>query len=108
MHEMTIAKNIIAEAEKQGKITGILLEIGELAHVPGKELVSCLKTLVKWKVNWTEKPAKVTCINCGFTGRPKVLERGHDSFYIACPRCGEDMPNLIDGKDIKIVSVEVQ
>ena len=50
MHETVIARGIIKEAEKHGKIKQIELEIGELAHVPAHELLECLESLVKWKI----------------------------------------------------------
>lgn len=106
MHETIIAQNIIKEAEKHGQIEEIHLEIGELAHVPAHELTECLDKLVKWKINYDEIPAKVKC-NCSFEGYPTILERGHDSFLIECPDC-KSVPELIGGKDIKIVKVKVK
>jgi len=106
MHETVFAKRIIDEASKHGIVTSIKLEIGELAHVPAAELVDCLKTLVDWKIQSKTIPANVKC-TCGFIGHPKILERGHDFFFIECPKCGE-IPELIDGTDIKIVSIRVK
>ncbi|RMF54552.1 hypothetical protein D6745_05020 [Candidatus Woesearchaeota archaeon] len=106
MHETAIAKNIIAQAEKQGDVQEIKLEIGELAHVPPSELVECLERLVDWKISWKEIHAKAKCA-CGFKGRPNILERGHDHFMIECPKCKE-VPSLIEGTDVKIVSVVVK
>ncbi len=106
MHETVIANNIINEAKKQGDVTQIYLEIGELAHVPGYELLECLERLVPWKINSKEIKAKVEC-SCGFKGHPKILERGHDSFFIECPKCTQ-VPDLIDGKDIILIKVIVK
>ncbi len=106
MHETIIANNIINEAKKHGKVKEIFLEIGELAHVPGSELIGCLPRLVKWKRTPKEIPAKVKCV-CGFKGHPAILERGHDSFLIECPKC-KNIPELVDGKDIKITKVVVE
>ena len=106
MHETAIANNIINEAKKHGKVKEIFLEIGELAHVPANELLGCLHSLVKWKISSKEIPAKVKCV-CGFKGHPSVLERGHDSFLIECPKC-KNIPELVDGKDIKITKVVVE
>ena len=87
-------------------LKGIFLEIGELAHVPANELIGCLHSLVDWKINMKEIPAKVKCL-CGFKGHPSVLERGHDSFLIECPKC-KNIPDLVGGKDIKITKVVVE
>ncbi|MFH1400285.1 MAG: hydrogenase/urease maturation nickel metallochaperone HypA [Nanoarchaeota archaeon] len=105
MHETAIAEGIIKEARKHGDVVSIVLDIGELAHVPGEELIECLKRLVDWKITWTERPAKARC-SCGFSGHPEVLERGHDHFMIECPDCGET-PDLEDGTEVRIVSVKV-
>ena len=106
MHETVIANNIINEAKKHGKVKEIFLEIGELAHVPANELLECLHSLADWKINSKEIPAKVKCV-CGFKGHPAILERGHDSFLIECPKC-KNIPELVDGKDIKITKVVVE
>ncbi len=106
MHETVIALNIISEAKKHGSVNEISLEIGELAHVPADDLLECLKRLVEWKINPQIREAKVKC-SCGFVGHPDILERGHDSFFIECPECKE-VPELVDGKDIKILKVVVE
>lgn len=106
MHETAFAERIIKEAEKHGDVEAIHLEIGELAHVPGNDLVEALKRMVQWRIEWHEVPAKVKC-QCGFVGHPKVLERGHDHFLIECPEC-KSMPELTDGTEIKIINVKVK
>lgn len=106
MHETVFAKKIIDQANAQGTVKEITVELGELAHVPPEELLDCLKALVPWKINSKIKKASVKC-QCGFKGHPKILERGHDHFFIECPDCGE-IPDLIDGTDIKLVSVTVK
>jgi Zn finger protein HypA/HybF involved in hydrogenase expression len=106
MHEVAIAQNIIEEAKKHGEVEEIYLELGELSHAPSHELVEYLQRLVDWKIHSREIPAKVKC-SCGFEGRPIILERSHDSFLIECPKC-KAVPELINGKDIKIVKVVVK
>ena len=105
MHETIIADSIINEARRHGAVKIIYLEIGELAHVPESELIGCLRRLVKWKIYSKEKKAKVKC-KCGFMGHPKILERGHDSFLVECPKC-KRIPKLVDGTQIKILKVVV-
>lgn len=107
MHETIIAQNIVAEAQKQGTVTDIYLELGELGHVPPQELVECIKTLQpEWNVHFEEIPSKAKC-SCGFQGHPDVLERGHDHFIVECPKCKE-MPEIISGTEFKIVKVVVK
>ena len=105
MHETAIARSIIEEAQKHGNVRQMHLEIGELAHVPPEELLECLERLVDWKIHSRVTSAKVKC-GCGFEGHPKILERGHDSFFIECPEC-KSIPELVDGTEIKILKVVV-
>ncbi|MBL7055322.1 hydrogenase maturation nickel metallochaperone HypA [Candidatus Woesearchaeota archaeon] len=107
MHETIISEKIIDAAKAQGEVEEITLEVGELAHLPTPELIACLKELVSWKINYSELKSKVKC-ECGFTGNPKVLERGHDSFLIECPNCKSNVMDILEGKDINLVSVKVR
>ena len=106
MHETVIADSIIKEAKRHGDVKEIYLEIGALAHIPKDDLLECMKKLVSWNIHATERKAKVRC-KCGFTGEPKILDRGHDYFFIKCPKCRK-VPEIIDGKDIRILSVVVE
>lgn len=105
MHETVIAQNIIVEALKHGRVKEIHLELGELGHVPPEELLMCIKTLVTWKIHSTIAKAEVKC-SCGFKGHPTILERGHDSFIIECPKC-KSMPEILKGTDIILKRVVV-
>ncbi|MBW3012423.1 hydrogenase maturation nickel metallochaperone HypA [Candidatus Woesearchaeota archaeon] len=107
MHETLIAQDIIKEANKYGKVLAIVVEVGELAHIPAEELDECLKSLVDWKVLVNETPSVVSCI-CGYEGRPRILEKGHDSTMFACPECKAVMPEIISGTDIVLKEVEVE
>jgi len=106
MHETIIAANIIKEAKKLGDIKSVNVEVGELGHLPAKELEMTLRTLTKWNIVVKEKKATVRC-KCGYNGRPKILERGHDMCLFVCPKC-EKVPEILEGNQIKILSVETK
>jgi Zn finger protein HypA/HybF involved in hydrogenase expression len=106
MHEQAFIDKIIEQASAQGEIESVFLEIGELAHVSGEELVTSFRTRVSWEIDWKEIPAQVMC-DCGFSGHPTILERGHDYFMIECPEC-RGVPVIVAGTDIKLVSVRVK
>lgn len=106
MHETIISRNIIEEASKQGKVKGIVVEVGELGYLPGYELEPTLKTLVDWDVKIIERKAVVSC-SCGFKGGPKILQRGHDMCLFECPNCGK-VPKILEGDQIRLISVEVE
>ena len=106
MHETIIANKIIEEAKKHGDVKQMFLEIGELAPVPPQELMDCLSSIVKWDIKSKIIKSKAEC-SCGFKGHPRILERGHDSFFIECPKCNK-IPKLVDGTEIKIIKVVVE
>ena len=105
MHETVIAKAIIEEAKKQGKVRSITVEVGDLGHLPAHELKNHLESIVKWKVNVIQKKATVTCV-CGFYGEPRIIEKTHGHTLFTCPHCG-NTPSIIEGENIVLKSVEV-
>ncbi|MFH1316217.1 MAG: hydrogenase/urease maturation nickel metallochaperone HypA [Candidatus Woesearchaeota archaeon] len=107
MHETVIVDKIIKEVKKHGDVNEVFLEIGELAHVLGNEIVETFQRIVDWKINWSEKPAVINC-TCGYEGHPNILERGHDHYVIECPECTQMMPELIDGKDVVVKKIVVK
>ena len=63
MHDTLISRDIIGAAQRQGKVTAITVEVGELGHVPAAELARTLRTMVPgWKVRITHRSAKARCI----------------------------------------------
>ena len=106
-HETVIAARMIEEAEKQGKVIGIKVELGELGHVPPEELLECLTRLrPDWKIDHEITPATAEC-ECGWKGHPTILERGHDHYLVECPECGET-PEVTGGTHAKLVSVTIE
>ena len=108
MHEQTIAKEIIKEATKYGRVKAITVEVGDLGHLPANELDEILNTMTDWKIKVTKKTATIDCEDCGFKGSPDIVEKGHDHNVFRCPKCKSMMPNIIDGNDIIIKEVEVE
>ncbi|MFH1770631.1 MAG: hydrogenase/urease maturation nickel metallochaperone HypA [archaeon] len=108
MHEQTIAKEIIEEATKYGRVKSLTIEVGDLGHLPAHELEEVLSTLTDWKINIIKKKATIECEECGFEGEPDIVEKGHDHNVFRCPKCRSMMPNIIDGNDITIKEVEVE
>lgn len=106
MHETVIAKDLIEAAEKQGKVKKMTVEVGELAHIPAKDLEPTLKELCKWPVEVNEIESEVKC-ECGFQGRPNILDKGHDHTVWACPECENLMPKPTKGDKIVLTKVDV-
>ncbi len=106
MHETIIAKQIIDEAKKHGKVRSIVVEVGDLAHLPLEDLKPTLNEMVDWQIEYRRKPAVVQC-QCGYRGPPKVLLRTHEHTYFECPKCSA-VPRVIEGQHIKLLKVEVE
>ncbi len=106
MHETVIAQQIIRDAEKQGRVKALKVEVGDLAHLPAEEVEEVLKDMTDWKISVVSRKARVKC-SCGYKGEPKILERHHDLVLFACPECGAE-PKVVEGRDIKIKEVTLE
>jgi len=107
MHETIIAKQIIEEAQKQGKVREITVEVGDLGHLPAHELEECLKGMTTYKIKIKKKKAIIKC-KCGYKGEPHIIEKAHDFSLYECPKCKAPNPEILEGKDIKLVEVKVK
>lgn len=108
MHERGIAAEIISKAESLGKVKGITVQVGDLAHLPANEMEDVLKEMCPgWKVKVTRKQAKVKCSYCGYQGEPNILEQRHGYVLFNCPMCSQ-MPDILEGKDIILKEVDVE
>ncbi|MBT5022912.1 hypothetical protein HOK51_09985 [Candidatus Woesearchaeota archaeon] len=105
MHEQTIAKQIIEKAKSYGYVSRIVVEVGDLGHLPANEMRDVLVGMVDWDVVVEEKRGKVKCI-CGYEGEPHIIEKKHGGALFDCPKCG-GLPRVIDGGEIILKQVEV-
>lgn len=103
MHEHTFVDSIVRDIEDRGNVKGIVLEVGELVGIELEHLKRHIEERFSWEVEISEKNALVSC-ECGFDGRPLILERLHYLVVFECPECGE-VPEVLGGKDIKILKV---
>ena len=110
MHETVLAKQIIDNARRYEtgtkKIAAIVVEVGDLAHVPAEDIVNCIKSIVRWHVFVNRKKAKMLC-GCSFSGEPKIIEHSHDVSVYECPRCKKQNPQLIEGDKIILKEIKV-
>lgn len=104
MHEAFIINKIIEEAEKFGKVKKIKIELGELANITKEDLEEHLKEVVDWDIKINIKKSKIEC-NCGYKGKPNILERGHDFCLFNCPKC-KGKVKVLKGGEIKIKEVK--
>lgn len=112
MHEMSLALNIVeiitnkALEEEAKKITEIDLEIGELAGIEQSALEFCMEaacrdTLAEGaKVIYSPVEALARCGACQHEFKPEFL-------FTRCPSCNGFQVDVIQGKEFKIRSINI-
>ena len=112
MHEMSIAMSIVKIAEEEASkaevshFAAIDLEIGTLAGIEFDALefvweVAVQKTVLEKAERRIKKiPAKARCGDCE---RVYSLEFIHDN----CPDCGSFLKTIIQGKELRVKSLEM-
>ncbi len=112
MHELSIAMGIVDIAEKEAKkvnasaIEIIELEIGELSGVEIDALNFVWEMAVKDSV--LENAIKKIDI---IKGRAKCLDCDTNfdikNIYDACPKCNSYLKGIVQGKELKVRSLEI-
>ena len=114
MHEMSIATDILELVKREMKkndvtrLKALNLRIGEMTAVEPESLRFCFEAAIEKTdlegavLSIEETPLRGRCRNCG---EEFGLER-----YLAtpCPACGEREADIISGRELDIVSMEVE
>ena len=112
MHEMSLALNIVdiitskAQEENASKITEIDLEVGDLAGIELHALEFCMEEACKntladgANIIYNQVGAKARCIDCKHEFEPDFL-------FTRCPSCGGFKVDVIQGKEFKIRSINI-
>lgn len=112
MHELALARALIemvdAHAAEQGasQVLGINLRIGQLSAVMRALHVSfevasrgsCCERAV---LTIEEVPLTVHCRFCDATKTPS------GPYNFRCPDCGQATPNIVTGREMQLVSIEL-
>lgn len=107
MHEHSIANKIIEDAKEHGRVNKLVIEVGDLAHLPADEMKEVLEEKrPSWDIKVISKKAIVECV-CGYKGEPKIVQQMHDHNIYECPKCSQPLPKILDGEDIVIKEIEV-
>lgn len=113
MHEMSIAVNILdivkleLDKNEASKLKSIKLKIGAMAAVEPESLSFCFHAITEGtdmagaKLDIEEIPIRGKCKNCATEFELDLY------FSTPCPRCGEASSELISGRELDIVSMEV-
>lgn len=89
------------------KITDIRITIGELSEVQEVSLEFAFEALTPdtmaegATLSITKLPARSRCLKCG-------AEYEHDRFQMACPECGDYHTELLQGRELRIDSIETE
>jgi len=113
MHEMSLAQALVDKAtelaQKDGccKVLSLDVSIGALSGVMRESLEFCFPVVARGTaldgatLNVTEVPLKAECSNCRRITYPEPFE-------IECSHCGSMNLKVTEGRDFKLVSLEVE
>jgi hydrogenase nickel incorporation protein HypA/HybF len=113
MHELSIAMSIVEmaqeEAERRGStVSAVHLKLGALSGVVKDALLSsyelaCEDTaLAGSRLVVEEIPVVVFC------GRCQARRDIHSTQWFCCPECGTPTPEIVQGKELEVVALEIQ
>jgi hydrogenase nickel incorporation protein HypA/HybF len=114
MHELSIALSILdvaaEEAQKQGsvRVLGIHLKLGPLSGVVREALLSAFElaressAFAETQLVIEEVPVLVHCPACRTT-RPVASVQ-----ELCCTECGTPSHDVISGRDLEVVAMEIQ
>ena len=112
MHELSIAMSIVEMAEEEaqrhgGQVLAVHLKLGALSGVVKEALLSsyemaCEATaLADSRLIVEEIPIVVFCAQC-------QARRGLTSAqWICCPECGTPSSEIVQGKELEVVALEI-
>lgn len=113
MHELSIAMSIVEmageEAERQGcHVSAVHLKLGALSGVVKEALLSsyemaCEDTpLAGSRLIVEEIPIVVFCAQC------KAQRPISSAQWFCCPECGTPSSDIVQGKELEVVALEIQ
>ena len=113
MHELSIAMSIVEmaqeEAERRGAtgVNAVHLRLGALSGVVAEALLSSYEMAVyDTPLNGSrllieDVPVTVYCSNCCAEQRLPSIQ------YLSCPQCGRATPQVLGGREIEVVALEI-
>lgn len=112
MHEMGVCDGILtaaidaAKAQGATKINSIDITVGELMQVVEDSLQFAFEVLREGTMaadgvlNVTILPAEARCVDCG-----TLFNR--DLYDVKCPNCGSYLGELVQGRELRIDSIDI-
>jgi len=123
MHEFSIASEIwssVAKAAQEhggGRVRAVKLELGVLNLLADEQITFWIEMLAEQSgspgvaVRVTHLPARVKCKTCGHDGETPLPEGELDHYLpppVACAACGSREVAVTGGREIRVVSAEVE
>jgi hydrogenase nickel incorporation protein HypA/HybF len=114
MHELSIALSIIdtaaEEAERQSaiRVTAVHMRLGPLSGVVKEALLSAYDlaregtSLSGAELMIEDVPVVAHCPSCA---GPRTLTTAYE---LLCPDCGTPTPELVSGRELEVVALEVE
>ncbi len=123
MHELSIASEIwssVAKAAREhggGRVRAVKLELGVLNLLADEQVTFWIEMLADQSgspgvaVQITHLPARVKCRACGVESETPLPEGELDHYLLptlTCPACGSGEVEVTGGREVKVVSAEVE
>ncbi len=113
MHELSIAMSIVELAQEEAasrgvKIEAVHLRLGALSGVAQDALLSCYEMVCEntplqgSRLVVEDVPIIIFCSNCK-ANRPLSSVQ-----LFCCPECGTPTAEIVQGKELEVVALEVQ
>ena len=106
MKETQFAEKIFEVAKEKGKVSKIILEIGELAPISEDLLIYEIKRLIDCDVEIKNVFSKVIC-KCGYRGSPRIVQKKFDSILFTCPKC-HSLPTVLEGDNVMLFDIKTE
>ena len=112
MHELGIAQNILEivrqsiPGDQAGAVRGIRIRVGQLSGVVADSLEFCFGAMVsdtdmrRATLAIEQVPTTAQCRDCGHRFRV-------EEFDFACSGCGSARIDLVSGKELEVVEIEM-
>ena len=112
MHELSIALSILEIVEEEaarqgGRIAAVHLKLGPLSGVVKDALLSAFELaregtpFAEAELIVTEVPVIAFCPACASDRAPA------SAYDLCCPECGTPMPEVLSGRELEVIAIEV-
>ena len=131
MHEWALAESIVLGVAEYVRSVGgraagrVVVSLGELQAIDKEVLEFALRELTRespvriGEIELIDEEAKFKCRSCGYVWKLKDVNLSEDvreaihfvpevvHTFLKCPRCGSRDYEVVSGRGVKVVSVEV-